>query len=490
MTHRAASVFVVLLCASRAHADGARLDGMVRLSGMFLIEHQAEPWQKNLSSPYDLLYGDLRLVLDGTQLHGVDLHLDARVRATGDFDNAAAWLGQRQYVSRAGYGGREYELRQAWATVHRGAVDVSLGRLVIAESDALRIDGARLAWRFADRWNLSLFGGGFPDPYSRSVLTDYVAHTLPFAGGLSLAYQSESAWGSMSAAASSLGPNNEPRIYLTLTGWERATRWLTLFHDLVVDVGPHYVDLTRLDLHAAVELRRFSLRVGYDRMAAIAIDQYLQRLLTSMPTFGYVGTIENNLIVQRTARDQARGELEVRFGKITAFADGRFRKRALVGPVDPRFVEQGTAIAPGLAGDLTLGVRDSGSGAGVRWAAAATYVADYRTTSWLATAALGRSFAGDRVELDLDFVYAHGRDDLVGVPCDASAGSALLTCFGARAGDEYELGFVAGFRPFTGGHLGIDYRLVVDATNGARAIFEHVLLASFEARFQRGGRRR
>jgi hypothetical protein len=481
---RGALVVLLLLAGSARAEESRRFDGLVGLSGLFLVEHQAEPWQKNLASPYDLLYGDLRLVLDGRQLGPVDLHLDARVRLTGTFDTDAATLGQRQFVARGAIGGREYELRQAWLRVRSGKVDFAIGRLLVAESDALRLDGARVWWRFAEHWDLSFFGGGFPDPYSRSVLTDYLAHTSPFAGGASLAYRYATAWGSLSGTAASVGPGDRPRIYLTSTGWERPTSWLGLFHDLVVDVGDGRIDLTRLDVQLAFHAPHFALRLGYDRMSALAIDLYLRRLLATHPDLGYANTIANNLIIERTARDQAHGELELSFGKLTAFADGRFRQRALVGPVDPRFLAPGgEPLAPGLAGDVTLGVRDRGSLAGLRLAAAFTYLADFRTRTYLATLGVGRSFARDRVELDADFVYANGRDTLVGTACDTTR--VLATCFGARAGSEYEAGLSLSAQPYSGGHFALEYRLVVDATDRQTTIFGHMIYLRFEARFSR-----
>src|SRR5207302_11304150 len=51
------------------------------------------------------------------------------------------------------------------------------------------------------------------------------------------------------------------------------------------------------------------------------------------------GTIENNLIVQRTARDEGRLRVQVQaVGKLRLFAEGRLRRRALVEPgADPAF---------------------------------------------------------------------------------------------------------------------------------------------------------
>jgi hypothetical protein len=125
--------------------------------------------------------------------------------------------------------------------------------MFIPEADVMKVDGLRVLLRFGEHWQGSLFGGGYPNPFSRSVLTDYTppcgydvasgsanlvdlqppdpnnpgqklpvpaglqqamvapdpckspGPQLALAGGLTAAYQYRSVWGSFSAVGSYFG---------------------------------------------------------------------------------------------------------------------------------------------------------------------------------------------------------------------------------------------------------------------------------------------
>jgi hypothetical protein len=490
--------------AQESDSDG-RFHLRLALTGVFVAEHQqADAPEHDISSPYYLGYADLRAVLDARRLPGkLELHLDGRVRATGDFSTADADVGNAQFTARSYLGGREYELKQAFLR-RRGVVDFSLGRLIIAELDALKLDGTRLGWHMGSHWEGQVFAGGYPDPYSRSLTTDYV-DALALAGGAAAGYAYSRLWGSFGAAAAYLaGPDDggpldpaqpagraqtePPRVWLTWSGTERVLPWLDLFHDLVLDLwGAAGTQLTRLDVLALARFGRVRVKVGYDHLSSLAIDMYLNRLLLNRDAFGLTNTVENHLVVQRTAREQGHLAVEVTWGRLTLFTDDRIRAREIVqAQLDPQFVDAGGNLyAPSLAYDLTLGLRDRGSLSGIRAALLGTYVADYRSTSGIVELQVGRGFLQDRVGVDGTFLYAHSRDNQVDTPCAPDpvvASGARTACFGTLVGDQLELDLAATFESARHWYLYGDYRLVANLGSTAQPIFTHILLLRLEFR--------
>jgi hypothetical protein len=530
---RAALIAAVLLVSTAARAQDLkdRFNIRLYLTGMYLVEQESSTAarQAQQASTAELGYADLRMVIDGRRLRGSgwDLHLDGRVRLTNEYNYYTAQTGGDQTFAR-GYlqGGREYELRQAWL-LHRGLNwDVGFGRIVVAEADALKLDGARLWYRPSTHWAVSLFAGGAPDPFSRSLPSDYFGG-FGIAGGATTGYTYDKIWGSLSingeylsgnndggplvgdpttTAAYALNPTTEtPLVWATWTNFVRLASWFDVYHDLVVDLaGSAGVQLRRLDVLGTMRLGRYvTLRLGYDHLSAYAIEMWLTRLLQSQQNFQHLaGTIENNLIVDRTARDEARGQLDVSFGNVSIFGEGRFRRRAIVSLADdPQFVRTGEQVAPGIAYDVTVGMRDRGSVWQLRPTVWLSYISDYRSRNIIFDFDIERRFLDDRLGLDLAFLYANTKDVLSGPPpvqCNPGLPQALDTCFGTRDGAEYELGFTLWGQPGKHWFAFFDYRMVANTTNGTLGtlnvngtmttppqptLFTHVLLLRLEMRY-------
>lgn len=483
-----------------------------------------------VSTPYELGYGDLRATIDGRRLPGnFDLHLDGRVRITGIYSIDAATQGADQITARGYLGGREYELRSAWVRRRGVDWDFGLGRMIVTEADALRIDGARLWWRVAKHWDTSLYAGAYSNPYSRSVTTDY-SGGFAFAGGLDTTYTYDKIWGSVSVNGAYLGGNDDggpvvinadgtfappktkretPRTWITWTDFLRIASWFDVFTDLVVDAtGSGGAQLTRLDALATIRAgSHLTLRAGYDHLSSFAIEMWLTKLVADR-TQQIANTIENNLTIERTSRDEGRGQADLAFGKFSIDGEGRIRKRALVSLTnDPQFTNAGKQVAPGIAWDATIGLHDRGTLAGFREGLWAMYLSDYRASSILAGFDLGRSFYDERLSIDLAFLYAKTKDTeankgMLGVPvaCNpvspSNFGASSTTCAGTRDGAEYETGITVAGSPFAHWYALLDYRLVVDKTNGnivaatmttpalpEPTILTHVLLLRLEARY-------
>jgi hypothetical protein len=164
---------------------------------------------------------------------------------------------------------------------------------------------------------------------------------------------------------------------------------------------------------------------------------------------------------------------------------------------DPQFVDSGNQVVPGIAYDATLGVRDRGSLAGLRFNLWASYIGDYRARNIVAAFEVGRSWFDERLSLDLVFLYAKTDESQAGlgmngapVTCDQSTIIKLsATCYGTRNASSYEAGLTLAGEPFSHWNGFLDYRLVADQTDGSwgmvpqPTVLTHVLLFRIEARY-------
>jgi hypothetical protein len=532
--------------ARQANAQDLKDRFNIRLSVTGLYVREDQPGDSNqtnrIVSPLQLAYGDLRGVIDARRLPGgFDLHADARVRFTGNtaststteftgngmsFDPATSMTPEqlsqnKQYSSRGYLGSREYQITELWARGHWKKLDLGLGRMIIPEADAMRLDGARVLVHAHKHWDVGVYAGAYPDPYSRSINDDYVAGSnrgsgVAAGGGLSARYGYDRIYGHFSINALYLGggddggaliyqpsadpaapnilPDTSPtastkiRSFVTWQNFWRPIKYLDFYHDLVVDIaGAAGVQLTRLDFFAAIHATKWlTIRLGYDHMSSIAIEMYLSRLLMNRVDF-VPGTIENNMTLSRIARDDAHAALELQFGRTIVSADGHFRRRVLATPAnDPQFLTwsastyYGDQLAPKWGYEATLAVRNNGSLAGLRPSFFFTYQSDYRAKNIFAGIGLGRDFWHDRISLDFNFMYANTRDEAsenaYGCPQSQSYIGPLAfdrnqvlssACFGTRKGHNVQPSLTLAVSPARHWFLLFDYRLGVAISSDA-----------------------
>lgn len=366
--------------AAPAHAE-PRISGRLTLSGFLYSEQeqQSAGGQYTLASPMLLSFGDARTVFSATRLlrGHLDMRLDLRIRAAASanyerkFDPQPLAGAQLSAASRGYLGGPEFDLREVWANVSFGhGVALRVGRQLIVEADLLKIDGATLQLELGQHLRLLAFGGGAPNPFSRSLTSDYQApcgsgvasldaigqaslacggdaSVASFGGGLAARYEWSRLFGSLGLAATGNlaegaggpllidptravsdnlsflqppdGLRDVPRVYIAWMNQVQPLPRFDLFSDLVFDVfGAQGPQLTRAILAATSRLLRgdrLTLRFSYSFMSSLAINAFLSRqFYNRAPNGGTLadiasqraGFIENNLTLLRTARHEGR----------------------------------------------------------------------------------------------------------------------------------------------------------------------------------------
>ena len=594
---RSALVTTVALLLGTVDADAKpNIYGRLVLSGMFYGEQEQPTGSApgsgssvpQLASLTTLAYVEGRAVLgaDGLFNDHLDLRFDGRVRGTGSFDferkfDPLPLSGPPPTLSSRGYlGGQEFDVRELHLTIRlQERVRLRLGRMLIPDADLLKLDGARLQINAGEHWQLAGFVGGAPSPFSRSVLTDYIAacgsgvavgggnliaggrciddaQLLSLGGGVTARYQYDSLWGSLAAVAVggfsagdggpvvvsgartqdslSLSPSignlqpakadpDAPRVYLTWVNHLTLRERLDLHSDVVVDVaGSAGPQLTRALVSASLRLlREDRLRIGlsYSHLSSLAINMFLSRQVYNRSPNGTalalgmtpsLGVVENNLTILRTGRDEGRLNLDLRLvSRLILFTEGRLRKRALIGgDTNPAVYDNSplyTTNTRDTAGDVSIGLRDSGSVGGVRAGLSYLLLLDYRAQSQVLHVNLGRSFAKERLSVDLDYSASLIQDlglasSFCSVNLKPATGLGGVTqinpgisafepdCFGRRSGVTHDVGGSVLINPWRRLFFAVDYRFTVllsDPQNDVPVptVLAHTALARMEIAF-------
>ena len=552
----------LLLCAPSWVEARPLYRGKVSITGFYYTEDDGvDPTQnidKRIATNSNLGLIDLRATVLASRLWNerLDFKLDFRLRVTGSldferkYDPNTTLFGDQFYktplgTSARGYlGGREYDLREAYATFRPVSTwHIQVGRMYIPETDAIKIDGAKVAHDFGSHWYGSAFFGGYPNPYSRSLLTDYVAPcgngvagtrndtpTLIAAaltptadelktqqcqqdggrfglvGGAGARYNYDVLWGSVGAAASFFfGPGDggpvmpnlsasspsdgapiqqnlvapsdspdAPRVFLSWFNSWRPHERVDLMSDLVVDLygsaGPQLTRAVVMSSIRALSDDRLTVRLGYSHMSSLAINMYLARLVynrsagTTLAAIG-ASSVENNLTVLRTGRDEGRVTLDSRFfRRLGGFVEGRVRARSLInGESVPDVYSQKnyTKNTSNLAGDVSLGLRDAGTLFGVRASLIYSLIFDYRAQNHVVSFDVGRDFWKDRITASVGYTAAITKDQLAGNDAAfCTSADPFSGCFGKRSGITHEANVQVSANPWRTLFFLLDYRLI------------------------------
>lgn len=430
------------------------------------------------ASPVRRSFGDLR-----AELSAGGLAVDARIRQTTS----------PRYQAGAS-GGGEYELRALDYRLGGPATALTIGRQIVEPAGATRIDGVSLTRQLTGGLTATLFGGAYPAPGSRSLDTDYVrvrnpdgsdgALLVPLTGGLGIAYRAADHHGDLGIAGVHVAqdvpgaPASErSRVRATSSGYWRIGAPLDIYHFASLEVaGASGVDLTNGSLGVdarptpAVQLTASIHHVSTDAL------QIATRNLLADPDPTALGVVQNNLAVLRISQDVARATASL------ALAEQRFELSAS-GAVHRRpqvtvQLADGTgavAFPEARSADATLAVLDRHSLAGLRAQLSASLAFPIgggtasRSRGALVRLSLGRGFAGQRGEIEVDAMAERFRDVRArGGPGGSPSGEMCVTsmdasaCFGTSRTVAAQAGALASWR------IGREWLVLADVHVGYR----------------------
>lgn len=421
------------------------------------------------ASPVKRYFGDLRIELtdDG-------LALDARVRQTTS-----------QRFQSGADGTSEYELRALAYRFGGARTSLTLGRQYIDSVGATKIDGLAVHRRLGDPIGATLFVGLFPALGSRSIDTDYPRFVqsdgaegprlLPVTGGLGIDYHHGDYHGAIGVAGVYIAQNlpdatsdEKSRVFTTSTGYWRPVSVVDLYHFVLLDVaGQNGVALTNGS--AGLVLRPVPVVQVSASVTHVGIDvlQIATRNLFEDPDPAVDGLVRNDVSLVRVSQDAARA------GASLALAAQRFEVSASAG------VHRRPAVTVPLSGtggdltfsetrsiDATFGILDRRSSAGLRISLSGTLAFPFgsavpnRARSTSARLAIGRAFARDRGQLDVDAMG--GRFSTSGSTDMCVTFTDVFDCYSATKATVAQAGVIASWR------IGREWLLVADTHAGYR----------------------
>jgi hypothetical protein len=133
---------------------------------------------------------------------------------------------------------------------------------------------------------------------------------------------------------------------------------------------------------------------------------------------------------------------------------------------------------------VTVGARDDGDLVGLRLAASASEITDFRAETQVGMVDVGRDFLDERLAIDLGGIAEHNRDAGAGAAaCPTPSASTLAPgCFGRRTGWVWQAGATVAVRPAPKWFVLVDYRLILDEADGGQGILTHVGFLRVEVR--------
>lgn len=463
--------------------------------GTALIDGQA---QVDNASPYSRMFTDLRAQVDGRHLKGGrwDGRLDTRLRYVANPFSADRW-GDANRIQSGTFGDNEYELKELYLVRGGRRTDLFVGRQVVADLGAVKIDGLRLDYAKNKRWTYLGFLGLYPMRGSRSIKTDYptgidkmnqpTGRVLPVAGGFGAAYRTQRSYGALGAVTivptsrdggyGGTGTYERPRVFVVANGYARRSARLDFYHYFVVDlygsagqamtngsVGMQWKPKPRLRVHLSVN------QIDPEALNVQVRDQ--------LENEGEVaGGVVNNIKVQRIAARSARAAITGGFGKLSRFEISA----ALSGRRRPQVdLPAGNTLPAAQALELTLQAVDRKSWKGMR--VDGSYIrsvgigsASYaRSRSQIFRLGATRELKEGKAELAGDLTYLVTADDNAGA-MDGCQPGTVSTCYGSANSSSLQATALAYYRFkqdwFVNGSAGLGtQKLVVTKLGGGGGV--------------------
>lgn len=416
------------------------------------------------ASPFKRLFTELRAQVDGRHIKGGrwDLRADARGRMvnTGLINDNVANLdrGDENRIQSGQFGENEYEVKELYLVRSGRRTDTTIGRQIIADLAAVKIDGVRIDYAKTARWTYLGFIGAYPLRGSRSVLTDYppgkdlsnsnTGRVVPIAGGFGGAYRTARGYGAIGAVAivptkknTYTGTFEKPRVFVTANGYARRSPKLDLYHYIVVDLtGEAGFALTNLTVGTQYKpAPRLRANLSLNRVDTEAFNQQVQNQLENVGNT-IDGAVINNAEVQRIAADSVRGTVSGTFGRINRFevTTGLSARRrpevTLPASADPNNPMMDKTLPAAKAVELLVQGVDRRFYGGLRLdlsyirgvgIGSASYA---HSTSQIIRLGASRELKDGKAELQGDIAYVTTADDNAGGVCDITN---VATCYGS-----------------------------------------------------------
>jgi hypothetical protein len=348
-----------------------------------------------------------------------------------------------------------------------------IGRQVIGDLAALKIDGLRIDYAKTARWTYLGFVGAYPLRASRSVLTDYprgkdpgntnTGRVVPVAGGFGGAYRTARGYGAIGAVAivptkkdTRTGAFERPRVFVTTNGYARRSPKLDLYHYVVVDLtGAAGFALTNLTLGVQYKpAMRLRTNLSVNRVDTEAFEQQIANQLENVGNTIDGGVI-NNAEVQRVAADSVRATVSGAFGntnrfEITTGLSARRRPEVtLSASADPNNPLMDKTLPAAKALELIVQAVDRRFFGGVRLDLSfvrgvglgqASYA---RSTSQIVRIAGTRELKGGKAELQGDVALVSTADDNAGAVC---APGDIDSCYGSANTSATQVSVIGYYR--------------------------------------------
>lgn len=409
--------------------------------------------QPENASKFSRLFTELRTQLDGRHLRGGrwDLRLDGRVRAVKDPFAANHPNSDENNIQSGTFGDNEYEIKELYLVRGGRRTDLFLGRQIIGDLAAVKIDGLRFDYAKNARWTYLGFLGAYPLRGSRSIATDYprgvgpmntpAARVTPVAGGFGAAYRTSRTYGAIGGVAivptrkdAGTGTFEKPRVFVTTNGYARRSPKLDLYHYIVVDLtGAAGFALTNLT--AGLQWKpapRLRTNLSVNRVDTEALNQQVRDQLENVDPLE--GVVINNNTVQRVASDSLRGTVSGSFGKINRFeiTTGVSVRRRPEVVLEAGTVDQTLPAAQGV--DVLVQAVDRRFYGGVRLdlsfvrTVALGGAGFARSNSQIVRLGGTKELKGGKAELQGDVALLSSADDNAGGLCNFSD---TKTCYGS-----------------------------------------------------------
>ncbi|HTL33107.1 MAG TPA: hypothetical protein VL326_08275 [Kofleriaceae bacterium] len=290
------------------------------------------------------LFTELRLQTDFRHIKASrwEARIDTRGRFVGGGGTNIVQTPEN-HIQSGLFGQNELELRELWLTRVGKRTDLFFGRQFIPDLGGVKIDGIRFDYAKSAKLTLIGFAGLFPLRGSRSVTTDYAAPptnppstaVLVGTGGFGAAYRTINSYGAIGGVAQVPFQQEQPRFYVTSSGYLRSGSKLDFYHFALLDVlgamaqeSTAHVSVTNLS--AGVNIKpdpRLRLTASVNRVDTETLNVQANEVLGAIdqkdpatdPNYGGNKVVQNEAVLQRLATNQARAGVSAGLGKQQRF---------------------------------------------------------------------------------------------------------------------------------------------------------------------------